>query len=447
MSEAEPAEGELEAAPSGNCRRSCFVLTLLLSALLAASGYSLQATRAQRVANAVAEVEAAGLKVSGLNPTPEGPNGADDLRAAAAVLDKALPDDVLMMTGVDPVTLSKALKDPSSDDGAITYVQELPTSPPTIKKALGLLVRTVDQIEPQILEGLSKEVVWAADFEQKGFEADSGVQVQSELTGAVMVRAGARMLAGESSGAYEDVLLCLALAKTCRTPTILGRLIRNARIGQVVFLLEGLLALGPPPAADQLSQILSVLRAFEGDYSLTRPLLGELHGGRLLPERPNLEQFAPQDRGLRGRLLYGSWRASFVELLAECVLASRKTPQEFQLFLGSLSKEEAAGPFCEGLVTSLPQFEAKNRRSLAELRVGIRALELLSGGEDFPESLGDMPYDPCVHDQRRCSYRLDADRVVIWSVGPDGIDQAGVPAHESDGASDDIAFRLPRRKP
>lgn len=445
MSEGLEDEAPLEAPPSGNCRRSCFVLTLVVGALLVASGYSLHATRAQRIATAIAEVEASGLQVSGLILRPEGQNGADDLRAAAAAYEKALPEDVRFMGGVDPVTLAKALKDPSSEDGQITYVQDLPKSPPTIKKALDLLVGTVDRIEPQILEGLSKEVVWGEDFEEKGYEANFGYDVPRELVGAIVVRAGARMIAGDSSGAYEDVLLCLALAKTCEIPTLMGRLIRNTRIGQTIFLLEGLLAQGPPPSPALRSRILAALRAFEDDFGLTRPLLGELHGGRLLPDDPQLDQFAKEDRGLRGRLLYGSWKASYVELQAKCVLESRKAPREFHHFLGVLRKDESGGPFCDGLVTSYPQFEARNRRVLAELRLAIRALELLQLAE-LPQSIGDMPFDACIFDARRCSYRLDADRAVLWSVGPDGTDQAGVPAHESDGSTDDLAFRLPRRK-
>lgn len=444
---AEPAVQEPpleELPPSGNCRRSCVVVGLLLAGLLVASGYSLDATRSQRISNAVREVEEAGLQVSDLHLAPSGPNGADDLRAAAGIFNK-LPDDVAFMYGVDPVTLAKALKDPSSEDGQLTYTRELPSSPATLKKALTLFVGVVDQIAPQIEEGLSKEVVWAADFETKGFEAEFDFVTLNELGGALIVRAGARMIEGDASGAYADLELSLALAKTAKVPTIMGRLVRNSRLDQCLFLFEGLLSLGPPPPPEQRARILEALRDFRADFGLTRLLLGELHSARLLPDSPRLEEFPKEHQGLRARFLYGSWRASYVELLAKCALASRQQPREVHRFLNALRQEEGAGPYCEGLVTSLPKIEARNREALGRLRIAIRAIELLDLPE-LPKSVADLPYDACLLDQRRCNYRLDADRAVIWSVGPDTIDQAGVPAHESDGASDDQPFRIPRRK-
>ena len=434
-----------EPAPSGNCRRSCVLVALLLSGLVGASAYSLDATRGQRVVNAVREVEEAGLQVSDLHLPPGGPNGADDLKAAAATFNSALPSDVSLMCGVDPVTLAKGLKDPSSEDGQLVYMRDQPNSPATIQKALTLFVGVVDQIAPQIEEGLSKEVVWAADFETQGFEADYDFVTFSELAGALVVRAGARMLEGDSAGAYADLELCLALAKTATVPTVMGRLMRNACVDGSLFLLEGLLTLGPPPPPEQRARILRELRAFEADFGLTRPFLGELHAARLLPDTPRLSGLPKEHRGLGARVSYGSWRANYVELLAKCVLASRQPPQEVHRFLGSLRQEEGGGPYREGVVTSFPQVEAKNRQALARLRVAIRAIELLDLAE-LPQSLTDMPYDACLFDKRRCNYRLDAERAVLWSVGPDEFDQAGVSAQDSDGASDDYPFRIPRPK-
>ena len=434
-------------APSGNCRRSCVLIGVLLSGLLGASAYSILATggHGQRVESAIREVEEAGLQVSDLHPPPGGPNGADDLKAAAASFSDKLPSDVFLIYGVDPLTLAKGLKDPSSEDGRRVYTQDQPTSPATIEKALTLFVRAVDQMTTQVEEGLSKEVVWGADFETQGFEADFDFEILNDVIGAFVVRSGARMLKGDSSGAYADLERCLALTKTINVPTIMGRLTRNAHLEQCLFLFEGLLALGPPPPPEQRARILRELRAFRDDFSLTRSFLGELHAALLLPESPRLEDLPKEHRGLRARLLWGSWRASYVEVLAKCVLASRQPPQEFHRFLGSLRHEEGAGPYREGVVTSFPQVEAKNRQALARLRVAIRAIELLDLPQ-LPQSLADMPFDACLFDKRRCSYRLDADRAVLWSVGADEIDQAGISARDSMGGCDDLPFRIPRPK-
>ena len=434
-----------EPASRGNCRRSCVLTALLVSGLVGVSAYSLDATRDQRVANAVREVEEAGLQVSDLHLVPDGPNGADDLELAANAFDTGSTYEVYVLGGVDPVTLSKALKDPSSKGGQRLYMPEDPQSPATLKEALTLFVAAVDQITPQIEAGLSKEVGWAVEFEVKGSKGCDAIGIVDELIKVLSVRSGVRMLEGNSAGAYADLELCLALAKTLTIPTSFTRYLRNRGLDRCLFLFEGLLALGPPPPPEQRARILGNLRAFKTDFGLTQALLGDLHEARLLADAPPPASFPKEHPGPRARLLYGSWRASHVEVLAKCVLASRQPPQEFRRFLASLRQEEGAGPYRETVVSTFHVFERKNREALTRLRLAIRGIELLDLPQ-LPQSLSDMPFDACLFDKRRCNYRLDAERAVLWSVGPDKIDQAGVPAWDSDGATDDYPFRIPRPK-
>lgn len=431
--------------PTGNCRRTCLVLVCLLGAFLAAGWAALRATWEGRVEAALARVEAEGLSLEGLNPPPKGENGVHELIAARDSLTAALPEDVLMMRGSGPRDLAKALEDADPFYAEIVYTQDLPGSPKSLPEALDLLVRALEEIDPQVESALGKEVVWGEDFATKGVQTDFELLALNELLGCLIVRSGHRMIRGEPEAAYSDLETCLALVATAPPTPLISRIVRDATLAQAVHALAGLLALGPAPGGEQHSRILRSLQAFERDFGLTLPLLGELHCARLLNEEQFRAEVPRKDRVL-GQVWTGAWRAGYFEALADSVMASRRPRAEFHAYLEELRRRRGGGPFVEQVVFTHPRVFDKNLRIQAEVRLVIRLLELATQPGELPQALRNMPFDPCVLDRARCRYRLDEDGAVLWSVGSDGVDQAGVRSSESEGATDDLSFKLPRRR-
>jgi hypothetical protein len=282
------------------------------------------------------------------------------------------------------------------------------------------------------------------------------------------LKAGTRLLSAEAldhalsnrpEAALDSLVASLRLGHSLSNePVIISHLVQIASYALTVRALENILNRTTIPPA-LLSTLDTELARTENSLNLTRALVGERSMNIGIFENPatmgnggsmtTAESFSVSAYRLSG--LYYSDFKTYLEFMDLFLAGSQKPPSErlvaFHQVEQELEKRMSQGRwkmlFTSLLIPALTRTGEKGVRVTADLRLARLALMILTykSAHDgkLPASLADLAgvsLDP--FDDQPLRYRQTETGFLIWSIGPDGIDQNGQPRprNSSDDAYD-----------
>ncbi len=270
---------------------------------------------------------------------------------------------------------------------------------------------------------------------------------------ASLLRADAVLLAedGKADEAVRSVRAALGTARAVGDdPTLVGQLVRIALGSVSGRAAESVINLGEPDRG------LAELQAeFLREAAAPKLVVG-LRGERAQAEEVATNVLPPRPFGRTDS-------AFLLDVMTRYVEATRLPPERQAAAFAAVPMPPASDPRYTLTRLMLPAVDkvcAASRRSQGELNavaVGIACERYRRKFGQWPATLGDIPKDilPAVPtdpgDGLPLKYKRLADRVVVYSVGPDGVDHGGDLSDATPQAQRDYGIRLydvaQRRKP
>ena len=291
-----------------------------------------------------------------------------------------------------------------------------------------------------------------------GFKLDPTDESLSHLSD---LREAGRLLAGK---AYYDAAqgrgdeatdACIALCQFANAfpgENMIGGLVHLAVASVTCDIIARTQEMSPA-SPSKLSELTAAVSSLQENMSHVRALCGERAVGNYL-----CQTYPSQFGGPRF-----FWRpnyASYLELLRKMMVLSRRPFPEGLNQAKSLAKSYGpkTGPrhtgsvFARLLVPALASFLEKEARTQAQIRVLLASLAIRCARRDakaFPRNLNTLvpkylkavPVDPFTGKPLR--YRVDEGGCIIYSVGPDGVDDGGKGTLRISEKGGDIAVRIP----
>ncbi|HEY1173188.1 MAG TPA: hypothetical protein VGH19_17600 [Verrucomicrobiae bacterium] len=247
-------------------------------------------------------------------------------------------------------------------------------------------------------------------------------------------------------------------------PVIISSLLQCAAYTQTATSLENILSrasFDPSTVKPLLDEILRAehslhpQRAFAGERAIGLDAFGnsvQIFGANMnSPAASSSPSFGTKlTASAYDALLKESDRRTYLEVMEEYISACTNEVTRLNPAL-----KEASASFNQKLANTyplrmlltrmmLPSLEKAGERhvtTIAQLRLARLALILQSG--PHPESLSalnEIPLDP--FDGKPLRYRRTETGFMIWSIGPDGIDQGGKPRQKNSGDAYDLVFTV-----
>ena len=268
-------------------------------------------------------------------------------------------------------------------------------------------------------------------------------QEQEVRQTATLLRADATLLAeeGKTDEAVRSVRATLGTARALGDdPTLIGQLVRIASGAVAARAAESVLNLGEPDRG--LTELQAEFSKEAAAPKLIVGLRGERGGAVQISEVVGPRLFAQTDL------------ACLLDVLTRYIAAAKLPPERQAAALAAIPKPHVEDPRFELTKLMLPAVEkvaASARRGqgeLAAVAAGIACERYRRKFGHWPASLADIPKDilPAVPvdvcDGLPIKYKRFADRVVVYSVGPDGIDHGGDLRAATPQAQRDWGIRL-----
>lgn len=376
-----------------------------------------------------------------------------------------------------PTPRNAAVTAPSSDTGPPrTWDEQLHEMPPpvpfdeTVYQSLRTSLEAVEPArrEARRLVGLTRgryPLTWSPDV------ISTTLQSQDARSAASLLRYEAALLTQE--GNYDGAAACVrgvlgAARSVGDEPLIISVLIRIAGDAQALAALERLLAHGEP-SPRELTAVQELLeqeaaepllrQAMRGERAALHRLVTALDQGDL-----SLAQVTGSPRGMGSRLLDATGptlarrsHGRMLHLLNQMVEASQLPDEEQAAVFQEVEREIKQAKVNYDVVTALlmpAMIKAQEtaQRSRADLRCALVAVALERYRCDHgewpeplealvPRYLSAVPADPC--DGKPLRYRRLPDGVLVYSVGPDKVDNGGALNRRNPLAKNtDRGFRL-----
>jgi len=280
------------------------------------------------------------------------------------------------------------------------------------------------------------------------------------------------MLRAQESDTDGALLSCQGMVNVARStgdePTMISLLLRNAILQLSLAKIERVLAQGEPSdlALAALQELLEeedrqlvLLQALQGERALVNRFFEALRMGdgnvaQVLGSSPHhsLDRWLTE---MLGPLIVGSLKeeqAYVLRLYTQMVEAAKLPPEQQDAAFRACPRPTRTHLLASMLFPAVARIASAYRREQAQVRCALMALAVeryrrqhgrwpASLAEVVPSQLRNVPLDP--YDGLPLRYRRLSDGVVIYSVGPDGIDDGGKLDRKNIGAAGtDLGLRL-----
>jgi hypothetical protein len=282
------------------------------------------------------------------------------------------------------------------------------------------------------------------------------------------------MLRAEEEDAAGAMQSCRALLVTARSigtePFLIAMLIRVAGNQITVQTLERVLAQGEPPA-DELLALQELLaremeapllaQAIRGERGSFDRFIAGMDSGNIRPSRLVTNINGGAANTVEGWLLDAfpaivtRGRADYLRIMNKAVAASGLPPEKQAEAFAEIDRDvvTSRATVVKLLMPAVSKVSGANRRNQANLRCavcGIAAERYRLKHDQWPGTLEDLvkdkllaavPTDP--FDGRPLRLKLMPDGILIYSVGPDGVDNGGIMNRANpQQQGTDMGFRL-----
>ena len=398
-----------------------------------------------------------------------------------------------LRTRGEPVTLSELVPPeiPADQNAATLYVQafqQMELLGDKVKKAVGDLASGPGPLTPEQLDearGLLEQGKEALRLLREGterlqcrFAVDYSVRPYDiQLGHLAKVAAGERLLAlsvrvnlaeGKPEAAAEDCARMLALARSVHDePILISTLVEIASTALSLKQLSAMMDTADVPA-DTLRKASAILGNIEDREQLARALraercMGLAMGGLATLDMGYLSELPPKLRpSFRGRVLgflfkplilhdglyYLDLMDSQIELAKQGSWEGKARQAGLKAVEETLSKDRWRSPFFLALVIpALSRSQAVfehgiARKGCAKLAIALRLYRMKNQAyperlsQLTPEFIDKLPVDP--FSGKDFVYRTEGKGFIVYSVGPNGVDDGGVEDPKNHDAGDII---------